>query len=624
MSDFLKRHFLHISLAFVFSVYFFFGLQHIGKFITADEHYWIYERIPQYWDAWAESKWKRTLINDKPGITLALISGSGLLAVPAPEALCSRTEERIITCDTKKIESMLFAFRFPLLFINGLLILYLFWIIKKITNRQIALWSTCFIALSPILLGIAQIVNPDTLLWSFGAAALFSYFAAQKYEEKKYILLSGLFLGLALLSKYTASILIPFFLMIPIFFVLFSMPADNQTRSLRKIRRRLIVFALTVLIAIIVVILFLPAIWMKPLILQNLLSGGSEEPFIFFSLAFFALFSLDHLVLKSRVLLLFRTVIQKARTLGFFSYLLPWSMLFLFVILLMGRAIFPDWNLFATVPFDVKDLTSTYNGHLIAPNFLESLLLQANPLIFSLPPIVLLFFFIALFCIPLLKKTAGARSFEALMTFLFILVFIVLLIFLDVLATPRYIILLYPFAAFLAACGVWESKQYLKNKLSSKISLFRSRNTVIFVVIAAFSLISLVASQPFFFNYANGFLPKKSLISDAWGYGGYEAAQYLNGLPGAENLLVWSDYEGVCEFFVGKCMIKQYKYSSRQKIDYAVITRRGDILYNPNHSRWLKEGNLSMKQAYDDPDPDWLLEIDGRPENFIKVVKVEE
>jgi mannose-1-phosphate guanylyltransferase len=69
-------------------------------------------------------------------------------------------------------------------------------------------------------------------------------------------------------------------------------------------------------------------------------------------------------------------------------------------------------------------------------------------------------------------------------------------------------------------------------------------------------------------------------------------------------------------------MVKQYKYSSKQTIDYAVITRRGKILYNPNHSRWAKAGNFSMKEAYDNPHPDWALAVDGRPENFIKVVKM--
>jgi len=141
--------------------------------------------------------------------------------------------------------------------------------------------------------------------------------------------------------------------------------------------------------------------------------------------------------------------------------------------------------------------------------------------------------------------------------------------------------------------------------------------------ILAFSFVHLFLSAPFYFNYTNFLLPQKYLISDAWGYGGYESAQYLNSLPNANDLLVWTDYDGVCEFFIGKCMLRQYKYSAKQNFDYAVLTRRGKILYDPNHIRWIKEDNLSMKEAYDNPVPDWQLLINDRPENFVRVVKLQ-
>ena len=63
-------------------IYFWFGLQHLTQFETADEHLWISDpyagRIQQYWNAFAQKDWKSTDINDKPGVTLALISGIGM------------------------------------------------------------------------------------------------------------------------------------------------------------------------------------------------------------------------------------------------------------------------------------------------------------------------------------------------------------------------------------------------------------------------------------------------------------------------------------------------------------------------------------------------------------------
>ena len=77
---------------FVFSMllisilsFFAFGFFHIDKFETTDEHLWKYGRIKQYWQAVKTQDWEKTYINDKPGVTVALVSGFGLLSHPDPE-----------------------------------------------------------------------------------------------------------------------------------------------------------------------------------------------------------------------------------------------------------------------------------------------------------------------------------------------------------------------------------------------------------------------------------------------------------------------------------------------------------------------------------------------------------
>src|SRR3989338_4647557 len=133
MTAFLKRYFFHISLAFILSAYFFFGIGHLEKFITADEHYWVEERIPQYWDAVAEGKWEKTFINDKPGVSLALVSGVGLLFEPQPARHFSESDGRLLRYDISGTDPLLFASRLPILIVNGLLLLLLFWLIGKLT-----------------------------------------------------------------------------------------------------------------------------------------------------------------------------------------------------------------------------------------------------------------------------------------------------------------------------------------------------------------------------------------------------------------------------------------------------------------------------------------------------------
>ncbi len=66
----------------ILGLYALFGSLHLAQFLTADEHYWLYERVPKYWNAWGDGELRKTFINDKPGVTLALVTGPALLCSP--------------------------------------------------------------------------------------------------------------------------------------------------------------------------------------------------------------------------------------------------------------------------------------------------------------------------------------------------------------------------------------------------------------------------------------------------------------------------------------------------------------------------------------------------------------
>jgi len=215
-----KIPFLSI-LALSVCLFYAFGAYHLGKFKTADEYYWIQERVPQYWDALSSQNLKKTLINDKPGISVALVSGAGLLFEEAPIRYLTKVDDDLKTYAVEKSERVNLAFRLPILIFNGFFLIFFFWIIRRTTeNRWIALWSVILMSLSPILIGISQIINPDSLLWAFSTAAIFSYFALLKTGEKKFIFLTSLFAGFSVLSKYTADILFPFFFLFMLIFYL--------------------------------------------------------------------------------------------------------------------------------------------------------------------------------------------------------------------------------------------------------------------------------------------------------------------------------------------------------------------------------------------------------------------
>jgi hypothetical protein len=182
--------------------------------------------------------------------------------------------------------------------------------------------------------------------------------------------------------------------------------------------------------------------------------------------------------------------------------------------------------------------------------------------------------------------------------------------------------MLYPLFAFLSGIAIYELKGFLKIiKIKSQLVL-----PAISLLILIFGFIALWSSKPFYFNYTSDLLPKKFVITDAWGYGEYEAAQYLNRLPDAKNLIIWSDRNGICQFLLGKC-ISGYKIDlEKVKPDYFVLSKRGTVRYqfiwkNPELAKKSSSSyytnNLINK-------PVWSLLIHGRPENFVKIVKSEE
>ena len=159
-------------------VYFSFGMYHLTKFETADEHYWIYSstnkndywrndngRIKQYWEALRLKDWARTRINDKPGITLAWVGGIGsYLKTGLENEILAGTATPMSKME--KAEKINLYFRVPLLIFNGLFMFVLFGLLKRfMRSGWIALIACSLMLLSPIVVGISQIINPDNIFF---------------------------------------------------------------------------------------------------------------------------------------------------------------------------------------------------------------------------------------------------------------------------------------------------------------------------------------------------------------------------------------------------------------------------------------------------------------------------
>ena len=122
-------------------------------------------------------------------------------------------------------------------------------------------------------------------------------------------------------------------------------------------------------------------------------------------------------------------------------------------------------------------------------------------------------------------------------------------------------------------------------------------------------------------GYASELLPKKySIDLKGMGEGSYEAAQYLNSLPNADELHTWSDKQGVCTFFIGTCHTSlNKKFFEQNEFDYFVVSSdRATRTINMIASKIAANYDLNALYYSDNLAQKTIL-IGGRSSNFIKI-----
>jgi len=664
----LVRVLLGISLA----IYFIFAFNHLTKFISADEHFWLpnsgAERIQNYWKAIAKQDWKDTRINDKPGITLAYTSGIALLFEKNPKDQFIYSQGPVDIYNPQKTEEINFWYRLPIVLISGLAFLFFFWIVKKITrNDWLALFSTVGMLSSPILLGISQIVNPDSLFWIFGAACVLSFYAYLQKGGWRLVTLTAIFLGLSLASKYVSVIFFPFFFLmfIAYFFLEYETLAVDTKIFARQVWKKAVGYVLILIGGMAIFALMMPASFVEPKVFYAGTIGFPGMQLIFWLvMAINLVVALDALLLKSKCLsFLFLKLAFLREYLPKIVYaILALSFLFVLYNWLSRHALLD----LSTISFDTKrkDAFSRLP-------FFHRYIMQFVALTFSLTPVTL---FLLLF---LWLKGIFAKISHGTLVFLlsvFYLIFYGAVVEQGLLVTVRYSIILFPFTLILVAIALGELFSLVKTVENERVVkvyillilpilllqtfslidqyffsgdlrdtlprnffmgvlfalalaglfLFKKINfsnffpwetikktsqTKIWALFFSCNVLGVFLISPFYFSYTNELLPKKYIISGAWGYGGYEAAQYLNKMPNSKDLTLWVDVYGVCEFFVGKCIHTSKIDPAKYKVDYYLRSLQATI--NPRFKTNLSENSI------------WHLYIDNRPKSFLKIYREE-
>ncbi|MFA5961647.1 MAG: glycosyltransferase family 39 protein [Parcubacteria group bacterium] len=669
-----KKHYPKILLFCTLVVYFFFGLTHLTKFVSFDEHYWLYnadnDRIHQYWNAIATGDWKDTRINDKPGITLAYTSGLALLVdnhVVDDQVVF--TDKTVKIFDPQKTERINLLFRLPILLLTGFFAIYFFWIIKKITQDEwLALLAVTLTYLSPVIIGISQIVNPDSLFWVFAFSAMLAYVAWLKYFEKKYFWLTLVFFGLSMASKYVSIILVPFFLFMLLTFYLFEFSGWEDKRAILKklVLKNCLAYLGIIAGGFLIFAIMMPAVFVEPkYFYEGTIGFPGMAPIFWFSMFVTALLAGDAYFNHNRA---FHYVLEKMQSVKkiapkLIAGILLASICFVLVNWMLRHRLID----LSDIAFDTKRKPEFSNLPLLYKFIMETV-----PLAFASLPLIL---FSLLY---LWSKNIFEKIKYAYLTFIFsafIFIFYLAVIEQGLVLTIRYSIILYPISALLSAIALVnffgekgaqrDSRKFLtffsiiiaiisllfiasffeQSKIISEANLrvfynfhriifsllvviasvigargvyifagwkmFRSiSNLGIYLIVLVSSLISIWLIKPYYFSYSNDFLPKKYIITSGWGYGGYELAQEMNKLPNAKDTTVWADSYGFCEFYIGKCIHKIKIRTEQYPIDYFYSTLQSQLRPKFIGPTYEEDGK-----------PIYNLEIDGRYKNYVRIFK---
>jgi 4-amino-4-deoxy-L-arabinose transferase-like glycosyltransferase len=471
-----------------------------------------------------------------------------------------------------------------------------------------------FIGLSPILLGISLIVNTDAILWILTPFALLSFLIYQKESSKKFLYLSGFILGMAILNKFVANLLFPFFLVL--IFLKYILSDYSKEEAAAYFKKSMRDYLLLILITLLTIFIFYPSAWVKPksILSVTIFSMAFEEIWPFFVGAL-ALILADVFWLKSFFIekicapfKSFKPVFTKAVSLGALSMIA-----FVFLNVLQKMKYYDFEGIFFWPKSDVPFLQE----------FMATFFSAFFPLAYGIPPLVSLFFVLAIIFIISTRQVEKKQNLiGAFALLLFILVFYLANSFAQISSTVRYQIVIYPIASIIAAIGLSEFINLERiRKYFSGIKFY-----ILLALLVFASVFSLKSIDPFFLSYSSELLPKKYIINPRdMADGSWEASEFLNNLPHAENLVVWSDKKQVCEKFIGRCSTDPKKNIT---YDYFVTSRssKDEFIKKTKVQGAYKIGTaeVDVPRLYAEEDPgDFKIIIGGRSKNYVKITSAE-
>ena len=594
-------------------IFFSFGYTRLGQYAAVDEPLWLYARITKLWQEVAEKEWQKTDVSDKPGITVAILSGAGLWQYDPEVYDDTRSGGEVFVNKSLNMEAFFKAFRLPILLFVTILLPLVYFLLERLFGKGGALLSYAVLATSPILIGVTKIINPDALLWLFTTLSLLSYLVFQKRAWYRYLFISGFFLGLALLTKYIANI-VYIYLFALLFLEYLYHPKKASTSFTQYFKQSLLHVAFVIFVSLATFYLILPANWLDPmeLVQSTLLSQAFVKVAPLF-LFLITLILLDQFFNRTRITLFCLEKVAHIK----YALSLILSVLFFGGILF---TLYNTWSKMSIYPF--MELIASPKTISDKSDLFGVFLTNFYPMVFGLTPVALVGVLLAGYFITKRDALHSTSLRFAFYSSIFVLVYYLGATVNGVASIIRYQIIIFPLVALISGVGFLCLARVLEKKLHYK------KNTFVFFMVYALIVVgvSTLARTHFPLSYASELLPKEYYIDlKDMGPGSYEIAAKLNTLPDAKNTLIWTDKDGVCQFFIGRCKRGNNKeVITDQEIDYVVLSsarevRTGHMIrssYNRN-----PDTVVPIHLFYEQDNPTFEVRINNRPSHYVRAFK---
>ena len=240
----------------------------LDNFVTIDERKWL-TRSANFSYALAEGDLAATFQREHPGVTVMWAGAIGLFSrfpeyvQQAPGYFGWDREEIeawLTTSTTHTPLELLAAGRWWVVLWVTLALVLGFFPLRRLLGANIAFFAILYLALSPFIVALARQLHPDGLVSSFIFLALL-YFLAWLYAGRRWsdLIISGVAMGLAWLTKTPAAFLVPTGLLL-VALEIWRL-RSNRRAALAKLAGGYVLWGV---IATAVFVLLWPAMWVDP------------------------------------------------------------------------------------------------------------------------------------------------------------------------------------------------------------------------------------------------------------------------------------------------------------------------------------------------------------------------